>query len=211
MDNRHYDAKAPRFKNWETPPDFFKKLDEEFHFTLDAAASHENALVKKYATINGCFEKLPGWDEPAMWFGGNGLEKEWDGYRVFCNPPYDSSISQWVDKAFKFEAEVAVLLLPPNFDTAWGQGIWEAYLWDSSRFTYADCEYVCQNKSRPQPHGVEIRLPPGRLRFWRPAFKNPKSKLKDYEVYGEAIFDYSKPHVPGDAPRAGNLVAIFRR
>ena len=201
MDNRHYDAKAPRFKNWETPPEFFRSLDEEFHFTLDAAASHENALCGGYCTVDGLFDgtEINHMDER------DGLNLPWNDCRVFCNPPYDSSIAQWVDKAFQFEAEVAVLLLPPNFDTAWGQRIWRQYQSDL-KFASPTLECNFWNSGT-----VEIRLPPGRLRFWRPAFKNPKSKLKDYEVYGEAIFDYSKPHVPGDAPRAGNLVAIFRR
>lgn len=29
-------------KVWETPQKFFEELDAEFHFTLDAAASHQN-------------------------------------------------------------------------------------------------------------------------------------------------------------------------
>lgn len=203
-DSRHYDAKAPRFKSWMTPPEFFKKLDEEFHFTLDAAASHENALCEMYCTIDGVFigpGSVPELTPTVINIGEgeNGLTHDWVGHHVFCNPPYDASISQWVDKAFRFEAEVAVLLLPPSFDTAWGQKIWKEHT------EYRGIQY------KDQPHSVEIRLPPGRLRFLRPAFKNPKSNLKDYEVYGEAIFDYSKPPVPGDAPRAGNLVAVFRR
>lgn len=35
---------------WETPQDFFEKLDEEFHFTLDAAASDENHKCERYYT-----------------------------------------------------------------------------------------------------------------------------------------------------------------
>jgi hypothetical protein len=27
---------------WETPQDLFDKLNEEFHFTLDPCATHEN-------------------------------------------------------------------------------------------------------------------------------------------------------------------------
>lgn len=201
MDNRHYDAKAPRFKSWMTPPEFFRKLDEEFGFTLDAAASHENALCDTYFTQDGLWSRPATIEDRTV----NGLTGSWVGECVFCNPPYDSSISQWVDKAFKFEAEVAALLLPPSFDTAWGQRIWEAYREIPRKL---DGGFVLGD---PGGETCEIRLPPGRLRFYRPAFKNPKSKLKDYEVYGEAIFDYSKPHVPGESPRAGNLVAIFRR
>lgn len=36
--------------DWETPEDLFKKLDEEFHFTLDPCSSHENAKCKKHYT-----------------------------------------------------------------------------------------------------------------------------------------------------------------
>jgi hypothetical protein len=203
---QHYDSVAPRFKNWETPPEFFKKLDEEFGFTLDAAASHENALCTEFCTQSGSWIHGQRGLFDLFWLEEvDGLSLSWDGYRVFLNPPYDSSIAKWVDKAFKFEAEVAVLLLPPSFDTAWGQRIWEAY-----HTIIEDEKWPWQGGINPN-NSVEIRLPPGRLRFWRPAFKNPKSTLKDYEVYGEDIFDYSKPHVPGDAPRAGNLIAIFRR
>lgn len=35
---------------WSTPQDFFDKLDAEFHFTLDPAASEENAKCKKFFT-----------------------------------------------------------------------------------------------------------------------------------------------------------------
>lgn len=199
----HYDAKAPRFKNWETPPDFFRKLDTEFHFTLDVAASHENALTPRYCTLDGTFTKggIDGFSpNPIQHNNRDGLDVSWETMCIFCNPPYDSSIHRWVDKAFQFEAEVSVLLLPPSFDTAWGQRIWEAY-----KTSAALAEYT------RKPMSVEIRLPPGRLRFFRPAFKHAKSTLKDYEVYGEEIFDYSKPHVLGEAPRAGNLIVIFRR
>lgn len=36
--------------NWCTPQDFFDKLDEEFHFVLDAAATKETAKCKEYYT-----------------------------------------------------------------------------------------------------------------------------------------------------------------
>ena len=35
-------------EDWETPQDFFDKLNEEFHFTLDAAALLENAKCANY-------------------------------------------------------------------------------------------------------------------------------------------------------------------
>lgn len=35
---------------WETPQDLFNQLDREFHFTLDACATPENAKVQKFFT-----------------------------------------------------------------------------------------------------------------------------------------------------------------
>ena len=57
--------------DWRTPKDFFQKLDQEFHFGLDAAASPENAKCEQYFTP----EK-------------DGLSCSWSGYgAVFCYPP----------------------------------------------------------------------------------------------------------------------------
>lgn len=36
--------------DWETPQDLFDKLHEEFHFTLDAAASDHNHKLPRYYT-----------------------------------------------------------------------------------------------------------------------------------------------------------------
>lgn len=36
--------------DWETPTDLFSKLDDEFHFTLDAASSATNHKCQKYYT-----------------------------------------------------------------------------------------------------------------------------------------------------------------
>ena len=163
------------FKAWETPPDFFKALDEQFHFTLDAAASHENALCKFYLTTEGMFARTydgEGYIDLAL-PDQDGLSYPWTGHRVFCNPPYDSSLYQWVEKASKFEAEVAVLLLPPSIDTKWFQS-------------------MVTHIGEPADHmmiwktGITIDFLPSRLRFWRDG-------------------------KPGKAPRAGNLLAIFRR
>ncbi len=46
--------------DWETPADLFSKLDDEFHFTLDAASNETNHKCQKYYTD----------DE---WGGGDGI------------------------------------------------------------------------------------------------------------------------------------------
>lgn len=89
--------------NWETPQDFFDALNAEFHFTLDAAASDENAKCARYFTKEQ-----------------DGLAQDWMGV-VWCNPPYGREVGRWVAKA-SVSAEkgaVVVMLLPARTDTKW--------------------------------------------------------------------------------------------
>lgn len=37
-------------EDWETPQDFFNRLDKEFHFNLDPCADEKNAKCKKFFT-----------------------------------------------------------------------------------------------------------------------------------------------------------------
>ena len=41
--------------NWETPQDFFDKLNEEFGFTLDVCAEDDTAKCEKYYTKKEIF------------------------------------------------------------------------------------------------------------------------------------------------------------
>ena len=89
---------------WYTPQWLFDLLDEEFHFDLDPCSTHENAKTILHFTMED-----------------NGLEKNWGGPRVFCNPPYGRGIGKWVQKGFQ-EAQngaVVVMLLPASTDTKW--------------------------------------------------------------------------------------------
>ena len=91
-------------RNWETPPEVFGPLDEEFGFTLDPCATALTAKCRKFFTERQ-----------------NGLNKSWRGHRVFMNPPYGAEVYAWTSKA-RFEqrrAEVIVGLLPASTDLAW--------------------------------------------------------------------------------------------
>ena len=88
---------------WETPQEFFDKLNEKYHFTLDAAASHNNHKVDKYFTAED-----------------DGLKQNWGGEIVFCNPPYGSKeTGEWTKKCYE-EAQkpntTVVLLIPARTD-----------------------------------------------------------------------------------------------
>ena len=88
---------------WETPQDFFDKLDNEFHFDLDVCALPENAKCEKYYTPQE-----------------NGLSQPWRG-TVWCNPPYGRQIGSWVRRAWLSSAvgSTVVMLLPARTDTKW--------------------------------------------------------------------------------------------
>ena len=93
---------------WETPQAFFDKLDTEFHFTLDAAATPENAKCERFYTLK----------ENALW-------QPWDGI-VWCNPPYGRIIGKFVRKGYE-EAQrgaTVVMLIPSRTDTKY----WHNYV-----------------------------------------------------------------------------------
>lgn len=90
---------------WETPIDFFNNLNDEFHFTLDPCSSHSNCKCKHHFTIQE-----------------DGLNQDWSGNVVFCNPPYSKRGNQdaWVKKCYEEslkENTIVVALLPARTDT----------------------------------------------------------------------------------------------
>ena len=91
---------------WATPQDLFDELNEEFHFTLDPCANDSNHKCEKYYTKEQ-----------------NGLQQDWSGERVFCNPPYGRGIGDWVRKCFTEtyagKCRVAVMLVHARTDTRW--------------------------------------------------------------------------------------------
>lgn len=92
----------------ETPASLFDPLHAEFDFTLDAAASVQNAKLKSFCTVDGYYE------DGEKIHGCDGLTLCWDvEERVWVNPPY-SSVRPWVERAWDQDAEVVVMLLPNN-------------------------------------------------------------------------------------------------
>lgn len=85
---------------WETPIDFFNKINDEFHFDIDVCATKDNTKCKAFYTEED-----------------DGLSKEWVGV-CWMNPPYGREISKWVKKASESKATV-VALLPARTDTKW--------------------------------------------------------------------------------------------
>ena len=88
---------------WATPQEFFDKLNEEFHFTLDPCALPTNAKCERYFTPED-----------------DGLIQDWGGESVFCNPPYGRAIYSWVRKCSEESKKpntTVVALIPARTDT----------------------------------------------------------------------------------------------
>ena len=103
-------------QNWETPQGLFDKLNSEFNFDLDAAASDENHKCENYFTEEQ-----------------NALEQDWSKYKsIFINPPYDSKLqTEFLKKAYetnKTYGNNIVLLIPARTDTA----RWHDYIFNKA-------------------------------------------------------------------------------
>ena len=86
---------------WQTPPGIFRQLNDEFQFTLDAAAEPETALCGTYFTEED-----------------DALKQDWHEHIVFCNPPY-SKLRAFAKKAYEESRKGAtvVMLVPARTDT----------------------------------------------------------------------------------------------
>ena len=94
-------------QDWTTPDIFFKRLDNEFHFTIDLAASESNAKVGHY-------------------YGSetDALQMPWTGVG-WLNPPYGAKtgkLSDWVKRGYEQTNEhksTVVMFIPARTNTRW--------------------------------------------------------------------------------------------
>jgi len=126
--------------DWETPQEFFDKLDEEFDFRLDVCASEENRKCDKYYSKEQ-----------------DALKQNWSNdelYWKWMNPPYGREIGQWIKKAN--EERNVVALLPARTDTRW---FWD-YIYNKSnveiRFIKGRLKFGGSKNSAPFPSMIII-------------------------------------------------------
>jgi phage N-6-adenine-methyltransferase len=123
---------------WETPQDFFDKLNEEFHFTVDVCAIPENAKCEKFFSPEN-----------------DGLKQEWEGV-CWCNPPYGRKIGLWVEKAYLASTwgATVVMLLPARTDTKW----FHEYIYNKAeiRFIKGRLKFGNSKTAAPFPSMVVI-------------------------------------------------------
>ena len=134
MNSVHYKSLTPL---WETPVNLFKKLDDEFHFTLDVCALKTNAKCRRFFSPEE-----------------DGLKQPWKGV-CWMNPPYGREIGKWMEKAFS-ESEkgaLVVCLVPARPDTEW----WHKFaLRGEIRFLRGRLKFGKAKSGAPFPSAVII-------------------------------------------------------
>ena len=96
---------SSKSNEWATPQTVFDELNKEFNFTLDPAATSENAKCQRFFTKEQ-----------------DGLNQDWSGETVFCNPPYGREIGKWVEKCYTEHIKhniTVVMLIPARTDTTY--------------------------------------------------------------------------------------------
>lgn len=129
-----FTSKTPE---WETPQDFFDRLNKEFSFTLDVCATKENAKCKKYFTLEQ-----------------NGLNQRWEGI-CWMNPPYGREIGKWMRKAYEesLKGSSIICLVPARTDTRW----WHDYAMKGSiRFIKGRLKFGSAKTNAPFPSAIII-------------------------------------------------------
>ena len=126
---------------WATPQWFFDELNKEFKFTLDPCADESNHKLNKYFTREQ-----------------NGLQQDWGGETVFCNPPYGKEIQLWVKKCYEEvhtgNCPCVVMLIPARTDTKY----FHKYIYKKSdiRFIKGRLKFGNSNNSAPFPSMVVV-------------------------------------------------------
>ena len=119
--------------NWETPQDFFDRLDKIFNFDLDCCAEPDTAKCKRF------YQKED-----------DALTKDWLGV-VWCNPPYGREQAKFVEKAYEESIKngsTVVMLIPARPDTK---------LWQDVIFKKAS--QICFVKGRLKFGGSQYNAP----------------------------------------------------
>lgn len=127
-------------EEWATPQPFFDRLNRQHCFSLDAAATKENAKCERFYTKED-----------------NALEKHWVG-TVWLNSPYGRVLNQWVEKAYRESlhgAATVVMLLPARTDTRY----WHQYIFPHAAeilFIAGRLKFGNAENSAPFPSAIVV-------------------------------------------------------
>ena len=132
---------SSKSNEWDTPQDFYDKLNQEFSFDLDPCSTHSNAKTQMHYTQEE-----------------DGLKQDWGGHAVFMNPPYGRDICKWVQKAYEESLKpntTVVCLIPARTDTSY----WHDYIFGKAqdiRFIRGRLKFGDSKNAAPFPSAVVV-------------------------------------------------------
>jgi len=128
-------------QDWSTPQDDFAALDAEFRFTLDVAASPDNAKCPRFFTKDQ-----------------DGLAQDWGREVCWMNPPYNQ-VARWMSKALESSqaGALVVCFVYARTGTAW----WHTYATRGEiRFLRGRRKFSGAQFNAPADSAVVIFRPP---------------------------------------------------
>jgi site-specific DNA-methyltransferase (adenine-specific) len=175
---------------WETPPKLFDRLDNEFHFALDAAATEQNKKAYYwYDKEHSALER--DWLIPRNNFEVGG-KYESKYHTVFVNPPY-SQISKFIEKAYQesLKGVVVVCLIPCRSDTRY----WHNYIMKAQEIRFIKGRLKFNNRTLPSyredlSHKVSSATFPSVVVIftrWHPHYWNQDVEYDLNPIIGETI------------------------
>jgi site-specific DNA-methyltransferase (adenine-specific) len=90
--------------DYETPNDFFEKLNKILNFEIDLAATSKNTKCKTWIS-----EEYNSLSEKCIW--------DYEGW-CWLNPPYGREMHKWIAKAYNSKAKIC-MLIPSRTDTSY--------------------------------------------------------------------------------------------
>jgi hypothetical protein len=137
-----------------TPPSLFWRYNDRWEFTLDGAASHENALVDTYCTLEGTFVLKDGMS--IVCSPNDGLTYAWEWNRVWLNPPYGRGLLepfiQKADRENRLNGVIVVALVPVRTEQPW----WHRYVVPAMREHRLTVDWL---EGRVKYDGLETAAP----------------------------------------------------
>ena len=142
MDGKDSVMFSKKSDEWETPKELFNKLDKEFHFNGDMAATSENRLCAHYCTRESDALKYD-WVVPSL------------TNVFFLNPPY-SQIGSFIKKAYEESQKGAtvVCLIPSRTDTKY----WHDYCMKALEIRFIKGRLKFGNRSLPKTQDTQFKL-----------------------------------------------------
>lgn len=111
---------------WATPPDFFKWLDDMFHFDIDVCASAENAKCPAFIT-----EEEDSFSRDWFYNPRGPMDGPKQFYTAFCNPGFAKPLA-WHQRAFQQTQNRLITRVACVLGVQWASQEWAEFAYNNT-------------------------------------------------------------------------------